>query len=123
MLASPHHGSSLSPTNFVRAKLEDMRGVDHEAARRERLRKLELQIERLTAEVESARKTAEMFDEEVVKEVADFDRIKAVEFRDTLGTLAESHVQFYEGVIETWESYVQEQEAELAAATDGGRKS
>jgi sorting nexin-4 len=123
MLASPHHGSSLSPTNFVRAKLEDMRGVDHEAARRERLRKLELQIERLTAEVESARKTAEMFDEEVVKEVADFDRIKTIEFRDTLGTLAESHVQFYEGVIETWERYVQEQEAELAAATEGGRKS
>lgn len=117
MLASPHHGSSLSPTSFVRAKLEDMRGVDHEAARRERLRKLELQIERLTAEVESARKTAEMFDEEVVKEVADFERIKAIEFRDTLGTLAESHVQFYEGMIDTWERYVQEQEAELAAVT------
>lgn len=115
MLASPHHGSSMSPTNFVRAKLEDMRGVDHEAARRERLRKLELQIERLTAEVESARKTAEMFDEEVVKEVADFERIKAAEFRDTLGNFTESHVTFYEGVIDTWERYVEEQEAELAA--------
>ena len=111
MLASPHHASSLSPTNFLRAKMEDMRGVDHEAARRERLRKLELQIERLTAEVESARKTAEMFDEETVKELVDFERIKASEFRDTLGGLAARHVEFYEGVADTWERYVRDMEA------------
>jgi sorting nexin-4 len=117
MLASPHHANSMSPTSFVRAKIEDMRGVDHEQARRERLRKLELQIERLTEEVEAARKTAEMFDEEVVKEVADFERIKAVEFRDTMGALAGHHVVFYEGVVDTWERYLREMEE------DGGRQS
>ena len=99
-----------SPRSFLVSKLEDVRGVDHERARRERVRKLELQIERLTREVEDARRTAEMFDEEVVKEVADFERIKAAEFRDTLGGLAEKHVEFYEGVVETWEGYVKEME-------------
>ena len=118
ILASPHHSNTLSPTNFVRAKLEDMRGVDHEAAKRERLRKLELQIERLTEEVESARKTAEMFDEEVVKEVADFERIKAFEFRDTLGTLAEKHTSFYEGIIDTWEEYIKDTEREMGMKAD-----
>jgi len=112
ILASSHSSSSLSsPTGFIRSKIEDVRGVDHEQSRRERVRKLELQIQRLTNEVEEARKTTEMFDEEVVKEVADFERIKALEFRDTLGGLAGKHVEFYEGVVETWERYIRETES------------
>ena len=114
-LASAHPVSALSsPTGFLRSKLEDVRGVDHEQARRERVRKLEMSIEKLTREVEDARRTAEMFDEEVVKEIQDFERIKAVEFRDTLGALAERHTKFYEGVLETWEGYVKEMETEEA---------
>jgi sorting nexin-4 len=111
ILASSHLSSSLSsPTGFIRSKIEDVRGVDHEQSRRERVRKLELQIERLTREVEEARKTTEMFDEEVVREVADFERIKAAEFRDTLGGLAGRHVEFYEGMVGVWERYVREME-------------
>ena len=111
-LASSHSSSSLSsPTGFIRSKIEDVRGVDHEQSRRERVRKLELQIQRLTNEVEEARKTTEMFDEEVVREVADFERIKALEFRDTLGGLAGKHVEFYEGVVQTWERYIRETES------------
>ena len=110
-LASSTPQSALSsPKGFLRSKLEDVRGVDHEQARRERIRKLEMQIERLTHEVEDARRTAEMFDEQVVKEVDDFERIKAAEFKDTLGAFAGNHVQFYEGVAETWERYVREME-------------
>lgn len=117
-LASSSSTASLSsPKSFIRSKLEDVRGVDHEQARRERVRKLELQIERLTREVEDARKTAELFDEEVVREVADFERIKAAEFRDTLGGLAAAHVEFFERVAHTWGIYVGEMEEEVAAAT------
>lgn len=118
LASSSVHSSLSSPTGFIRSKIEDVRGVDHEQSRRERVRKLELQIERLTREVEAARKTTEMFDEEVVREVADFERVKAVEFRDTLGGLAEQHVLFYEGVIGTWERYVREMEKEMG---DGGK--
>lgn len=107
-------GASLSsgPGGFLRSKLEDVRGVDHEQARRERVRKLELQIDRLTREVEDAKRTTERFDEEVVREVADFERIKAVEFRDTLGGLAARHMAFYQGVVDTWEGYLAEMERE-----------
>lgn len=113
-LASAAHGASglTGPGGFIRSKLEDVRGVDHEQSRRERVRKLELQIVKLTREVEDAKRTTERFDEEVVKEVADFERIKAVEFRDTLGGLAENHVQFYKGVVDTWEGYLMEMERE-----------
>ncbi|KAJ5544677.1 hypothetical protein N7535_006935 [Penicillium sp. DV-2018c] len=101
-----------SPASFIRSKMEDMRGVDHEQSRRERVRKLELRIDELTREVESAKTTSEMFDEEVIREVADFERIKAVEFRDSLGSFADAHIQFYQGVLSTWERFVAEMEGE-----------
>ena len=111
-LASSTGSGGLGASAFLRAKIEDVRGVDHEQSRRERVRKLELQIERLTREVESAKKTSEAFDEEVVKEVADFERIKAVEFKDTLGALVDSEIKFFEGVAQTWEDFLNELEQE-----------
>ncbi|KAJ5961645.1 hypothetical protein N7501_006586 [Penicillium viridicatum] len=107
-----------SPASFIRSKMEDMRGVDHEQSRRERVRKLELRIDELTREVESAKTTSEMFDEEVIREVADFERIKAVEFRDGLGSLADSHIEFYQGVLSTWERFVAEMEGEAEPGHD-----
>lgn len=102
-----------SPASFIRSKMEDMRGVDHEQSRKERVRKLELRIDELTREVESAKTTSEMFDEEVVREVADFERIKAAEFRDTMGDFSEKHIDFYQGVINTWERFIADMEGEM----------
>ncbi len=104
-------GGALSgASGFLRSKLEDVRGVDHEQSRRERQRKLELRVEELTAEVERAKKTSELFDEEVVKEVADFERIKRVEFKRQLGGLADAHIAYYDAVTDVWEAYVREME-------------
>ncbi|KAL8754067.1 MAG: hypothetical protein Q9199_004598 [Rusavskia elegans] len=111
-LASAHGSAGTGPGGFIRSKIEDVRGVDHEQSRRERVRKLELRIEELTREVDNARVSSEAYDQEVVIEVAEFERIKAVEFRDTLGELADKHVEFYEGVIGTWERYLKEMEGE-----------
>lgn len=108
---SPHPNLS-NPSNFIRSKIEDVRGVDHEQSRRDRVRRLEMSIEKLTRDVEEAKRTTEMFDEEVIREVADFERIKALEWRDTLGELADKHVEFYSGVASVWEGYLKEMEAE-----------
>ncbi|KAL1311744.1 hypothetical protein AAFC00_001836 [Neodothiora populina] len=105
-------GPAMGASGFIRSKIEDVRGVDHETARRERVRKLELQIRRLQDEVEGAKKTSEAFDDEVVNEVADFERIKAIEFRDTLGGLANANCSFFENTIETWEKFIQELESD-----------
>ncbi|KAF1353590.1 hypothetical protein BDV97DRAFT_291909 [Delphinella strobiligena] len=110
-------GPSMGASGFIRAKIEDVRGVDHEASRRERVRKLEVQIRRLQDEVEGAKKTSEAFDEEVVKEVSDFERIKAIEFRDTLGGLADANCTFFQNTIDTWEKFLQDMEAEDKSAT------
>lgn len=110
------HGS-VGASGFLRQKIEDVRGVDHEQSRRERQRKLEVQISRLTTEVENAKKTTEAFDEEVVKEVADFERIKAVEFRDTLGGLADANIDFFKTNIDIWERFVSDMEKQRAESS------
>lgn len=107
------HGLTPSAaTAFLRQKVEDVRGVDHEATKRDKLRKLEVQIRRLQDEAEGAKKVSEMFDEQVVKEVADFERIKAVEFSDTLGGLADAHLSFFKASVEIWERFLKELESE-----------
>ncbi|ATY64244.1 vacuolar targeting protein Atg24 [Cordyceps militaris CM01] len=103
------HASS-GPGGFFRAKLEDVRGVDHEQARRERTRKLELRVEELTHEVQNARHTSDGFDDEVVRETGDFERIKRIEMKSQLAGLADAHVAFYGSVAETWETYIMEME-------------
>lgn len=126
MLASSNpyaHGSPLNPANFIRNKVEDMRGVDHESARRDRARKLELKIEELNREVDSAKSTSEMFDEQVVREVQDFERIKGTEFRDSLGALATQHMNFYQGVIDTWQRFLLDMEADAVLTKDKGKAS
>jgi sorting nexin-4 len=112
MLASERGPPSLtsSPANFVRSKIEDVRGVDHEQSRRDRLRKSEMKIEDLNRAVDEARTTSEAFDDQVIKESAEFERIKAVEFRDTLGGLAESEITFWKGLVGTWEDFIKDME-------------
>ncbi|KAG6064753.1 Sorting nexin-4 [Claviceps aff. humidiphila group G2b] len=108
-----HSGAgSFGPGSFLRAKIEDVRGVDHEQARRERLRKLELRVDELTHEVERARATSDLFDDEVVREVGDFERIKKAEFKTQLGGLADAHISFYAGVEDLWGRYIEEMEKE-----------
>lgn len=116
MLASGYGSSGGSgAAGLIRSKLEDIRGVDHEQSRRDRLRKLEIRIDELTRESETARRTSEMFDEEVVKETADFEHIKRIEFKGQLGKLADAHVGFYGDVIDVWQRYVDECEREGVA--------
>jgi sorting nexin-4 len=116
------HGTGMGASGFLRAKVEDLRGIDHEQSRRQRIRKLEVDIERLTGEVESAKKASEAFDEHTVKEVKDFERIKAVEFKDTLGDLANTHIDFFKDTTETWEKFLEqmkrEDEARKAVAAE-----
>ncbi|AEO53104.1 hypothetical protein MYCTH_2293999 [Thermothelomyces thermophilus ATCC 42464] len=120
MLASGHgytsgpfgSGALGGAGGFIRSKIEDVRGVDHEQARRDRQRKLELRIDELTREVENARLEADQFADQVVREVESFEWIKKVEFKRQFGGLVDAHIEFYDGVINVWEQYVREMERE-----------
>ncbi|KAF8469553.1 hypothetical protein BDZ91DRAFT_694336 [Kalaharituber pfeilii] len=104
-LANPHATtfSGGGASAFLQRKIEDVRGVDHEQAKKEKIRKLELKIEELSKGADEAKKETEAFDDEVVREVADFERIKTIEFRDTLGDLAQANMDFYSNMVKTWE--------------------
>ncbi|TQS35123.1 hypothetical protein Golomagni_04464 [Golovinomyces magnicellulatus] len=111
LIANTHGSSShTGASGFLVRKIEDVRGVDHEQSRKERLRKLELRIQALVGGVEEAKKVTEAFDEEVVREVADFERIKRVEFKIQLGELADANIEFYQKVNEGWEAFASKME-------------
>ena len=120
-LLSQHGSTSISSgaASFIRNKVEDVRGVDHEQSRRDRIRKTEMSIERLTREVDDAKNTSEAFDEQVVNEVNEFERIKSCEFKDTLGGLADAQMRFWHQAIETWEEFASTMEEE---GTVGGEE-
>lgn len=105
-------GHARGPGGFIRSKIEDVRGVDHEQSRRQRIRESEMRIEDLTRAAEEAKKVTEAFDEEVVREVADFEHIKRIEFKTQFGALADAHLKFYGDTIEYWEKYVKDMEKE-----------
>ncbi|KAK4170298.1 putative sorting nexin-4 [Cladorrhinum sp. PSN259] len=115
-LTSGHGYGSVSALGgaggFLRSKLEDVRGVDHEQARRDRQRRLELRVDELTVEVENAQKEAEHFGDQVVKEVESFEWIKKVEVKRQFTGLVDSHIDFYDNMIDIWEGYVKEMEKE-----------
>ncbi|RVD88580.1 uncharacterized protein DFL_002760 [Arthrobotrys flagrans] len=110
LASQPPNSTGMGASGFFRSKVEDMRGVDHEQSRRERIRKLELRIDELTREAEDARKQTEAFDESVVREIDDFERIKAIEFKDTLGDLATANIEFYRSQIAVWEKMLKDSE-------------
>ena len=93
LLSSPHTSS-----NFIRNRMEDMRGIDHEQSRKDRLRKLEIKIQDLTREVEHSKLLSEAFDQEVEREGQEFEKIRGGEMKVTLGELADAKVEFFRKV-------------------------
>ncbi|CCG81668.1 putative Vacuolar targeting protein Atg24 [Taphrina deformans PYCC 5710] len=98
-----HLASGHTHANFIQSKVENLRGLNHDAVRNEKLRKLEARVQELQKETESARVTSEVFDEEVVREVEIFERTKGVEMKETMQKFARANIDFYKKIIEDWE--------------------
>lgn len=94
--------SGYGGSNFFTNKLEEFAGINQEAARREKIDKLETKINSLTGELESAKKIADGFEQETLKEVALFEELKTRELKDSLGSLADHHIEFYQKMLEAW---------------------
>ena len=93
-VSSPHHS-----TGYINRKVEDLRGVDHEQARKDRLKRLQIKSDDLTREVERANFESDAFDDAVIRESVEFERIKSLEQKVTLGKLADANIAFFEQVI------------------------
>lgn len=96
--------SGAGSKNFFRARIEDVRGIDHENAKSERLRKLESKINSLSQEVDHVKSASETFQDLAINEFAVFENTKAHEMKETLNTLADNHIIFYQSLISEWTS-------------------
>ena len=85
------------------SKLEELAGYNQEASRRDKINKLESTISSLTTELETAKKVADTFEQETLKEVKKFEEIKNDELKISLNNLADENIKFYERMLETWE--------------------
>ncbi|AET41510.1 Snx4p Ecym_8225 [Eremothecium cymbalariae DBVPG len=89
-------------SNFLKSKLEEFAGINQEAARREKISKLEYKVQSLTTEVEDAKRVADAFEKEALKEVEIFEHIKTKELKQSLTSLADHHIEFYQKMMNTW---------------------
>lgn len=94
--------SDTGSKNFFRARLEDVRGINHEVSKQERLRKLDAKIEGLQHEVGNTKVVTDTFQELAMNEFQIFDKTKETEMKGTLSSLADNHIHFYESLINEW---------------------
>ena len=94
--------SGYGGSNFFTNKLEEFAGINQESARREKIDKLESKISSLSGELESAKKIADAFEQETLREVALFEELKTKELKDSLGSLADHHIEFYQKMLDAW---------------------
>ncbi|CAG8479112.1 1756_t:CDS:10 [Paraglomus occultum] len=92
--------------SFLRETVDNIKGVDAEKAKQERLVKLESRINELSREVDSSHDESNGFSEEVVKEYEIFSQSKADEMKEYLLAYTDSHVEFFKEGKEMWESLI-----------------
>ncbi|CCE92632.1 Snx4p TDEL_0E03890 [Torulaspora delbrueckii] len=94
--------SGYGGSNFFTNKLEELAGINQQAARRDKIDKLETKITSLTSELETAKRVADAFEHETLKEVTLFEQLKTRELKQSLSSLADHHIAFYEQMLDTW---------------------
>lgn len=94
-----HDSGSFNISEMILDKIKEVRGVDMELDRREKLVRLGLRIKELQEEVAKSSDISQDFSEQVIKEYAYFQDVKGSEIKSGLNAYADSHIEFYEKVI------------------------
>ncbi|KAJ1970418.1 intercellular trafficking and secretion, partial [Dimargaris xerosporica] len=90
-------------TSFLKGKYREMKGVDHEQLRQERLEKLDRKIKELEHAVDQSHDESTRCSDVVLKELETFQAIKTRDFKQHLGDMADHQIDFYDKAILTWE--------------------
>lgn len=100
-LVAAEHGQNV-PTfssSFLRTKLNELRGVDKEHSRQQRIAKLKGRITEFREESSKAKQVSNDYEELVKREVRIFDQTEAIELQQSLAGLSDSYIEFYETVL------------------------
>ncbi|KAF1801142.1 hypothetical protein FB192DRAFT_1284935 [Mucor lusitanicus] len=90
-------------SDYVTDKLNEVRGVNMERARREKLSKLEMRVKELQDEVTRANDDSNGFSNQVIKEFEVFQKTKTLELKQGLLAYADCHIEFYQKGTAIWE--------------------
>lgn len=85
-------------SELVVDKINEVRGMDMERARREKLVRLEIKIKELQEEVVQTNDISHEFSEQVVDEFELFQQCKTNEIKRGLSAYVDAHVNFYQKV-------------------------
>ncbi|KAI8140820.1 hypothetical protein BJV82DRAFT_519426 [Fennellomyces sp. T-0311] len=94
----------LNISELVTDKINEVRGINMERARREKLARLDRKVKELESEVARANDESNAFSEQVIKEYEIFDQAKTEELKQGLVAYADSHIKFFETGVSVWES-------------------
>ncbi|KAJ8661579.1 hypothetical protein O0I10_002847 [Lichtheimia ornata] len=99
-----HMNGGLNISEIVTDKLNEVRGVNMQVSRREKLARLDRKVKELETEVSHSNDVSNAFSNQVLKEYEVFQRAKTDELKEGLKAYADSHVTFYEKGVSIWES-------------------
>jgi len=91
---------------YLRERVDALRGLDDDRARVERMRKLDVKIKDLQAEVKKVHDTSEAFNDETLREQAIFQAAKTAEMKEMLGKAADGNIEMYQQAIEEWDAII-----------------
>lgn len=100
-LVAAEHGQP-APTfssSFLRTKMNELRGVDKEQLRQQRISKLKTKISEFKKESAKAKDVSDAFEQLAKREVRVFDQTEAIELQQSLTGLSDSYIEYYSTVL------------------------
>ncbi|KAM3586565.1 intercellular trafficking and secretion, variant 2 [Umbelopsis sp. WA50703] len=85
----------LNITGFLTDKLQEVRGVDSEKMRREKILKLDMRIRELQEATEQSKEVTTSFSDQVEKEYQYFEQSRTVEIKNALASYTDARCNFF----------------------------
>lgn len=105
-LISGRAGTRAGLGQFLREKVDALRGADDDRSRVERMDKLDKKIKELEEAVTSASEVSNAFSDETLKEHGIFQHAKRAELKEMLGNLADGQIEMYKSAMEEWDRII-----------------
>ncbi|QRV83326.1 hypothetical protein RhiJN_11342 [Ceratobasidium sp. AG-Ba] len=105
-IISGRAGSRAGFGQFLREKVDALRGADDDRSRVERMHKLDKKINELGEAVTNANDVSDAFSDETLKEHAIFQHARRAEMKEMLGNLAEGQIDMYKASMEEWDRII-----------------
>ncbi|CAE7232139.1 unnamed protein product [Rhizoctonia solani] len=105
-LISGRAGTRAGLGQFLREKVDALRGADDDRSRVERMEKLDKKRKELEDAVTNASEVSNAFSDETLKEHGIFQHAKRAEIKEMLGNLADGQIEMYKSSMDEWDRII-----------------